>query len=134
MQTLSHFFTYCYMRYYDSGILQRQLCKRKGKRQQNGYDIYCCLGGNILCAVGNELYGWRYPSMGHYFTYNGKRKDRSSLISLSRIIASIGAGLVVISIVAVSQSLNSAFWLRHKCAKGIYRCSNYNHNYRFGAV
>ena len=45
-------------------------------------------------------------------------KDRSSLISLSRIIASIGAGLVVISIVAVSQSLNSAFGLDTNAQKG----------------
>lgn len=35
-------------------------------------------------------------------------KDRSTLISLSRIVASIGAGVVVISIIAVSQAANSS--------------------------
>ena len=117
MQTLSHFFTYCYMRYYDSGILQRQLCKRKGKRQQNGYDIYCCLGGNILCAVGNELYGWRYPSMGHYFTYNGKRKGQKlAYFSFKNYCVNrcrLGCDFNCCSIAIAKLR----FWLRHKCAK-----------------
>ena len=134
MQTLSHFFTYCYMHYYDSGILQRQLCKRKGKRQQNGYDIYCCLGGDILCAVGNELYGWRYPSMGHYFTYNGKRKGQKlayfSFKNYCVYRCRLGCDFNCCS-VAIAKL---RFWLRHKCAKGIYRCGNYNHHYRLSAV
>lgn len=74
-------------------------------------------------AISYVLWGMSYtvgdiPLWGIISRITESEKDRSSLISLSRIIASIGAGLVVISIVAVSQSLNSAFGLDTNAQKG----------------
>ena len=74
-------------------------------------------------AISYVLWGMSYtvgdiPLWGIISRITESEKDRSSLISLSRIIASIGAGLVVVSIVAVSQSLNTAFGLDTNAQKG----------------
>lgn len=75
------------------------------------------LGGDILCAVGNELYGRRYSSMGHYFTYNGKRKGQKlAYFSFKNYCVNrcrLGCDFNCCS-VAIAKL---RFWLRHKCSK-----------------
>lgn len=62
-------------------------------------------------AVSYVLWGMCYtvgdiPLWGIISRMSEDEKDRSTLISLARIVASIGAGAVVISIIAVSQAVN----------------------------
>lgn len=65
-------------------------------------------------AISYILWGMAYtvgdiPLWGIISRMSEDEKDRSTLISLSRIIASIGAAVVLVSIVAVSQAANTAF-------------------------
>lgn len=65
-------------------------------------------------AVSYVLWGMSYtvgdiPLWGIISRMSEDEKDRAKLISLSRIVASIGAALVVVSIVALSQQTN--IWL-----------------------
>lgn len=74
-------------------------------------------------AISYVLWGMSYtvgdiPLWGIISRITEDEKDRSTLISLSRIIASIGAGAVVVSIVALSQAANSAFGLDTNAQKG----------------
>lgn len=62
-------------------------------------------------AISYVLWGMSYtvadiPLWGIISRMSEDEKDRSTLISLARIVASIGAGAVVISIIAVSQAVN----------------------------
>ena len=62
-------------------------------------------------AVSYILWGMCYtvgdiPLWGIISRMSEDEKDRATLISLARIVAAIGAGLVVISIIAVSQAVN----------------------------
>ncbi|MDE6124880.1 MAG: MFS transporter, partial [Eubacterium sp.] len=62
-------------------------------------------------AVSYILWGMCYtvgdiPLWGIISRMSEDEKDRATLISLARIVAAIGAGFVVISIIAVSQAVN----------------------------
>ncbi len=62
-------------------------------------------------AISYVLWGMCYtvgdiPLWGIISRMSEDEKDRSTLISLARIVAAIGAGAVVISIIAVSQAVN----------------------------
>ena len=77
----------------------------------------------MWASISYILWGMSYtvgdiPLWGIISRITEDEKDRSTLISLSRIIASIGAGLVVVSIVALSQSLNTALKLDVNAQKG----------------
>lgn len=74
-------------------------------------------------ALSYILWGMSYtagdvPLWGIISRMSEDEKDRSTLISLSRIIASIGAAVVVVSIVALSQAVNHAFNLDNNAQKG----------------
>ena len=74
-------------------------------------------------AVSYILWGMAYtagdiPLWGIIPRMSESEKDRSNLISLARIIASIGAAVVVVSIVAVSQAVNTAFGESQNAQKG----------------
>lgn len=74
-------------------------------------------------AISYILWGMSYtagdvPLWGIISRMSEDEKDRSTLISLSRIIASIGAAAVVVSIVAVSQAVNGMFKLTANSQKG----------------
>lgn len=74
-------------------------------------------------AISYILWGMSYtagdvPLWGIISRMSEDEKDRSTLISLSRIIASIGAAAVVVSIVAVSQAVNGMFNLSANSQKG----------------
>ncbi len=74
-------------------------------------------------ALSYILWGMSYtagdvPLWGIISRMSEDEKDRSTLISLSRIIASIGAAVVVVSIVALSQAVNHAFSLDNNAQKG----------------
>jgi sugar (glycoside-pentoside-hexuronide) transporter len=74
-------------------------------------------------AISYILWGMSYtvgdiPLWGIISRMSENEKDRSTLISLSRIIASIGAAVVVVSIIALSQAVNSAFGLDNNAQKG----------------
>lgn len=74
-------------------------------------------------AISYILWGMSYtagdvPLWGIISRMSENEKDRASLISLSRIIASIGAAVVVVSIIAVSQAANGAFGLTQNAQKG----------------
>ena len=77
----------------------------------------------MWASISYILWGMSYtvgdiPLWGIISRITEDEKDRSTLISLSRIIASIGAGLVVVSIVALSQSLNTTLKLDVNAQKG----------------
>lgn len=77
----------------------------------------------IWAAISYVLWGMSYtvgdiPLWGMISRITEDEKDRSSLISLSRIVASVGAGAVVASIVALSQAANGAFGLEANAQKG----------------
>lgn len=74
-------------------------------------------------AISYILWGMSYtagdvPLWGIISRMSENEKDRASLISLSRIIASIGAAIVVVSIIAVSQAVNMAIGLTQNAQKG----------------
>ncbi len=74
-------------------------------------------------AVSYVLWGMSYtagdvPLWGIISRMSEDEKDRASLISLSRIIASIGAAIVVVSIIAVSQAANTAMGLTQNAQRG----------------
>ena len=74
-------------------------------------------------AVSYILWGMSYtvgdiPLWGIISRMSEDEKDRSTLISLSRIIASIGAAVVLVSIVALSQAVNGMFRLDGNSQRG----------------
>lgn len=74
-------------------------------------------------AVSYVLWGMCYtvgdiPLWGIISRMSEDEKDRSTLISLSRMIASIGAAAVVVSIVALSQAANDMFGADKNAQKG----------------
>lgn len=74
-------------------------------------------------AISYILWGMSYtvgdiPLWGIISRMSEDEKDRSTLISLSRIIASIGAAAVVVSICPISQALNKAMDLSDTDQKG----------------
>lgn len=74
-------------------------------------------------AMSYILWGMSYtvgdiPLWGIISRMSESEKDRANLISLSRIIASIGAALVVVSIVALSQGVNDALGQNQNAQKG----------------
>ena len=74
-------------------------------------------------ALSYILWGMSYtvgdiPLWGIISRISESEKDRANLISLSRVIASIGAALVVVSIVALSQAANNALALNQNAQKG----------------
>lgn len=74
-------------------------------------------------AISYILWGMSYtvgdiPLWGIISRMSEDEKDRSTLISLSRIIASIGAAVVLVSIVALSQAVNGMFSLDGNSQKG----------------
>ena len=74
-------------------------------------------------AVSYLLWGMAYtvgdiPLWGIISRMSEDEKDRSTLISLSRIIASIGAAAVLVSIIAVSQAANEAMGLSKTAQQG----------------
>jgi len=74
-------------------------------------------------AISYILWGMSYtvgdiPLWGIISRMSEVEKDRAKLISLSRIIASIGAAAVIVSIVAISQAANEAFGESTNAQKG----------------
>ena len=74
-------------------------------------------------AISYILWGMSYtvgdiPLWGIISRMSEVEKDRAKLISLSRIIASIGAAAVIVSIVALSQAANGAFGESTNAQKG----------------
>lgn len=74
-------------------------------------------------AVSYILWGMSYtagdvPLWGIISRMSESEKDRATIISLSRIVASIGAAVVMVSIVAVSQAINKAISLDSNAQKG----------------
>lgn len=74
-------------------------------------------------AISYILWGMSYtvgdiPLWGIISRMSEDEKDRSTLISLSRIIASIGAAVVLVSIVALSQAVNGMFRLDGNSQRG----------------
>ena len=74
-------------------------------------------------ALSYILWGMSYtvgdiPLWGIISRMSESEKDRAKLISLSRIIASIGAALVVVSIIAVSQAVNGMLGASQNAQKG----------------
>lgn len=74
-------------------------------------------------AISYILWGMSYtvgdiPLWGIISRMSEDEKDRSTLISLSRIIASIGAAVVLVSIVALSQAVNGMFNLDGNSQRG----------------
>lgn len=74
-------------------------------------------------ALSYILWGMSYtagdvPLWGIISRMSESEKDRANLISLSRIIASIGAALVVVSIVAISQAVNDALKINQNAQSG----------------
>ena len=74
-------------------------------------------------AISYILWGMSYtvgdiPLWGIISRMSEVEKDRAKLISLSRIIASIGAAAVIVSIVALSQAANAAFGESTNAQKG----------------
>ena len=74
-------------------------------------------------AISYVLWGMSYtagdvPLWGIISRMSECEKDRANLISLSRIVASIGAAAVVVSIVALSQGANTAFGEDMNAQKG----------------
>ena len=74
-------------------------------------------------AISYVFWGMSYtvgdiPLWGIISRMSESEKDRSALISLSRIIASIGAGAVVVSIVALSQAVNGMMGADNNAQKG----------------
>lgn len=74
-------------------------------------------------AISYVLWGMSYtvgdiPLWGIISRMSEDEKDRSTLISLSRIIASIGAAVVVVSIIALSQAVNTAVGANQNAQKG----------------
>ncbi len=74
-------------------------------------------------AISYILWGMSYtvgdiPLWGIISRMSEDENDRAKLISLSRIIASIGAAVVVVSIIALSQAANKAFGEDDNAQKG----------------
>ncbi|MBR3738522.1 MAG: MFS transporter, partial [Eubacterium sp.] len=74
-------------------------------------------------AVSYILWGMSYtvgdiPLWGIISRMSEVEKDRAKLISLSRIVASVGAASVIVSIVAISQAANDAFGESTNAQKG----------------
>ncbi len=74
-------------------------------------------------AIAYIMWGMSYtagdvPLWGIISRMSEVEKDRASLISLSRIIASIGAAVIVVSFIAVSQAINTASGLNQNAQKG----------------
>lgn len=74
-------------------------------------------------ALSYILWGMSYtvgdiPLWGIISRMSESEKDRAKLISLSRIIASIGAALVVVSIIAISQAVNGMLGASQNAQKG----------------
>ncbi|MBQ9531805.1 MAG: MFS transporter [Eubacterium sp.] len=74
-------------------------------------------------AISYILWGMSYtvgdiPLWGIISRMSEVEKDRAKLISLSRIVASIGAAAVIVSIVALSQAANDAFGENTNAQKG----------------
>lgn len=90
------------------------------KRDGNSVAMVLIVG---WAAVSYVLWGMSYtagdvPLWGIISRMSESEKDRASLISLSRIIASIGAAIVVVSIIALSQATNQAMGLTQNAQKG----------------
>lgn len=74
-------------------------------------------------ALSYILWGMSYtagdvPLWGIISRMSESEKDRANLISASRIVASVGAAVVVVSIIAVSQAANKAFGESDNAQKG----------------
>ena len=74
-------------------------------------------------AIAYVLWGMSYtvgdiPLWGIISRMSENEKDRANLISLARIVASVGAASVIVSIVALSQAANGAFGLDRNAQKG----------------
>lgn len=74
-------------------------------------------------AIAYIMWGMSYtagdvPLWGIISRMSEVEKDRANLISLSRIIASIGAAIIVVSFIAASQAINGASGLNQNEQKG----------------
>ena len=74
-------------------------------------------------AIAYVLWGMSYtvgdiPLWGIISRMSENEKDRANLISLARIVASVGAASVIVSIVALSQAANGAFGLDRNAQNG----------------
>lgn len=74
-------------------------------------------------AISYILWGMSYtvgdiPLWGIISRMSESEKDRAKLISLSRIVASIGAAVVVVSIIAISQAVNGMVGQNQNAQKG----------------
>lgn len=74
-------------------------------------------------AIAYIMWGMSYtagdvPLWGIISRMSEVEKDRANLISLSRIIASIGAAVIVVSFIAASQAINTASGLNQNAQRG----------------
>ena len=77
----------------------------------------------VWAAIAYIMWGMSYtagdvPLWGIISRMSEVEKDRANLISLSRIIASIGAAIIVVSFIAVAQAINTASGLNQNAQKG----------------